>query len=345
MEDEVVRKRRWLTPERFLDLLGGANLIPGPSSSELAVYIGYDRAGLLGLLAAGIGFVFPAALITALLAWAYLRFGHLPQVSGILYGVKPVTIAIIAQALWNLGPKAAKTRAHVGICIAALAATLMHVDALVVLLAAGALSMLVDGALRGPRGVSAIALPGLALGASGLAVPVTLFGILLVFLKMGSVVFGSGYVLLAFLRADIVERLHWLTEAQLLDAVVVGQITPGPVFTTATFIGYVLAGVPGAVLATIGIFLPGFVLVAVSRPLLARVRQSRSAGAFLDGVNVAALSLMAGVTFQLGQAAIIDVSTLVLALVSCALVFRWRVNSAWLLIAAATVGCLMHRGS
>ena len=296
----------------------------------------------MGLVAAGIAFVLPAAIITGFLGWAYVRLGHLPQVSGILYGIKPIVIAIIAQALWKLGPKAGKSLILVAVGVAAFAAAFMRVDAIVILIASGALVLLIDGVSRkSPRKVPSLAVAGSALSLAGGAIPVTLLGVFLFFLKMGAVVFGSGYVLLAFLRSDLVERWHWLTESQLLDAVVVGQVTPGPVFTTATFIGYVLAGVPGAFVATVGVFLPGFVLVALSRTLLARVRRSRDAGKFLDGVNVAALALMAYVTIQLGRAAITDVPTSLLALVAILLTFRWRLNSAWLLIGGATIGWFM----
>ena len=344
MQSEVVRKRRWLSSEKFLDLFGAANLIPGPSSSELAVYIGYERAGVFGLIVAGISFVLPAAIITMLFAWAYVHFGRLAQIKGILYGVKPIIIAIIAQALWNLVPKAAKSRKLVAVGALALAAAVMRIDAIFIIIAAGALMVILRGVgQKSTQNLAGFAVPGSVLSVAGMSAPITLSGIFLFFLKMGAVVFGSGYVLLTFLRADLVERWHWLTESQLLDAVVVGQVTPGPVFTTATFIGYVLAGIPGALVATVGIFLPGFILVAVSRPLLARVRQSAGASAFLDGVNVAALALMTYVTVQLGRAALTDTPTCLLAAVAGLLIFRWHVNSAWLLTAGAALGWLSER--
>jgi chromate transporter len=338
MENEVVRRRQWMSSERFLDLFGATNLIPGPSSSELAIYIGYEYAGIAGLVVAGICFVLPAALLTGSLGWAYLRFGKLPATGAVLYGIKPVVIAIVVQAILSLGPKAVKTRALGAVGVGALAASAAGVDAMVVLLGAGFVAAASRRAARKSGEDASLRTSLLGLSVAGAAVPVTLLGIFGFFLKMGSVVFGSGYVLLAFLRADLVDRWHWLTESQLLDAVVVGQITPGPVFTTATFIGYVLAGVPGAVLATIGIFLPGFVLVAVSRPLLARARKSASAGAFLDGVNVASLGLMVVVTFQLARAALVDGVTVGIAAVSALLPYRWKVNSAWLILGGAILG-------
>ena len=341
MESEIVRRRRWLSAERFLDMFGAANLIPGPSSTELAIYIGYEQAGVTGLLVAGICFILPAALITGVLGWLYVQFGKLPAVTGILYGIKPVIIAIVAQAVVNLAPRAAKSRLLWVVGILALFASIAGLDPILVLLAAGVLGVAAKRMLHTPHGSAAgAAFLGHVAGVAGGAVPVTLLGVFLFFLKIGAVVFGSGYVLLAFLRADLVDHWHWLTETQLLDAIAVGQFTPGPVFTTATFIGYLLAGVPGAVIATIGIFLPGFLLVAASRPLVARVRRSPQAGAFLDGVNMASLALMAWVTVQLGKAALVDIPTVVLAVIAAFLILRWKLNTAWLVGAGAVVGYL-----
>ena len=341
MESEIVRRRRWISAERFLDMFGAANLIPGPSSSELAIYIGYEQAGVAGLLVAGICFILPAALITSVLGWLYVQFGKLPAVTGILYGIKPVIIAIVAQAVVNLAPRAAKSRLLWVVGILALFASIAGLDPMLVLLAAGVLGLAAKRMLHSPHSSAAgAAFLGHVAGVAGSAVPVTLLGVFLFFLKIGAVVFGSGYVLLAFLRTDLVDHWHWLTETQLLDAIAVGQFTPGPVFTTATFIGYLLAGVPGAVIATIGIFLPGFLLVAASRPLVARVRRSPQAGAFLDGVNMAALALMAWVTVQLGKAALVDIPTVVLAVIAAFLILRWKLNTAWLVGAGAVVGYL-----
>lgn len=339
MESEIVRRRQWLSHARFLDLFGAANLIPGPSSSELALFIGYECAGLLGLLVAGLCFILPAALLSAGLAWAYVRFGAVPQVSGLLYGVKPVIIAVVVQALWGLAPRALKTRSLLVIGLAALGASAAGVNALLVLLSAGILTLLLRKV--GSRVACVPVLGGLwGAVAAGNAPSVTLTGVFAVFLKMGAVVFGSGYVLLAFLREDLVHRLHWLTERQLLDAVLVGQVTPGPVFTTATFIGYVLAGPAGATVATVGIFLPGFVLVALSRPLLGLVRRSATAGVFLDGVNAAALGLMAVVSLQLARTALIDVLTVALALSSGLLLIKYKTNPTWLILGSALLGAL-----
>lgn len=346
MEDEVVRRRQWLTREKFLDLLGAANLIPGPSSTEMAIYIGYTQAGWTGIVLGGTCFILPAALITLGLAWAYLRFGHLPQIGGILYGVKPVVIAIIAQAVWNLGRTAVKSRTHLLVGLAALVVAAITGRTVSVLVGAGLLMYVAAtiGIGRSRAGLSAISVPNFVRVIPATAmVTLSLVSIFLVFFKIGAVVFGSGYVLLAFLKADLVDQRHWLTSAQLLDAVAVGQVTPGPVFTTATFIGYLLAGLPGAALATLGIFLPGFLLVAASGPLIPWLRRSTVAGRFLDGVNVAALGLMAVVTWQLGRSSIRDAASAALAILSAVLLLRYRVNSFWLIAIGAAAGVVLRR--
>jgi chromate transporter len=343
MEDEFVRRRAWLSREEFLDLVGAASLIPGPSSTEIALYAGHRRAGWRGLLIAGFCFIGPATLVVTAIAWAYVRFGQLPAVGGILYGIKAVVIAIVGQALVAFAKTAIKSKWLLALGIAAAAASAMGASPLFVLVVTGLVHVAGREASRSTRGASSFLWPG-ALGASAAAaaIPVTLPRVFLIFLKIGAVVFGSGYVLLAFLRADLVERTHWLTEVQLVDAVAVGQFTPGPVFTTATFIGYVVAGLPGALAATIGIFLPSFVLVALSGPLIPRLRRSRLVGAFLDGVNVASLALMAVVGALLGRAAIVDVPTAGLAIASAAALYRWRVNSAWLVLGGAISGTIVQ---
>jgi chromate transporter len=343
MEDEVVRRRGWMTREEFLDHYGASSLVPGPTSTELCIHIGLKRGGPAGLLVAGACFILPAALLTGAIAWAYVRFGKLPQAMEILYGIKPVIIAVVLQALVGLARTALKTRLLAALAVAGTAASLLGVNALAILCAAGALAAI--GREVGQRERPPLVMMGaplVAQAASG-AAPFALGPLFLFFLKIGSVLFGSGYVLLAFLRADLVERLGWMSEAQLLDAVAVGQFTPGPVFTTATFIGYVLGGARGAAVATIGIFLPAFVFVALSGPLIPRVRRSKRAGAFLDGVNAASLALMAAVTWQLGRAAIVDVQTAALAAVSAVVLLRWKPNSAWLVLAGAVVGLVASR--
>ncbi len=354
MEQEFVRKRGWLSHAEFLDLLGTVNLIPGPNSTEMAILIGYRRQGWAGLLLGGICFILPAMLIVGCLAWAYCRYGTLPQIAGVLYGIKPVIIAIIAQALWNLHRTAMKTKLLAGVGIAAATLSACGYNALLVLLLAGAVMAVIPAVQHRPKGFlpALLPFPGSGnprlslLGTVGLvgtaaATPFSLGALFLIFLKTGAVLFGSGYVLLAFLRGDLVEHRHWLTENQLLDAVAVGQFTPGPVFTTATFIGYLLGGTWGAVVATVGIFLPAFILVAISGPLIPRLRASPTAGAFLDGVNAAAFALMGVVTWQLGLAALVDWRTWILAGIATGLLLRYKINSAWLVLSGAGFGWLL----
>ncbi|APR86099.1 Chromate transport protein ChrA [Minicystis rosea] len=347
MEDEVVRRRKWMTHEAFLDLYGATNLIPGPNSTEMAIHIGHRRAGFAGLVVAGASFILPAALITGAMAWAYVRFGALPQATAVMYGIKPVIIAVVIQALAAFARTALKKRAMIAIAVAAVIATFSGVNELVILLGAGAITAALRNLDRpaspAPPSTRA-ALPllaGTAL-AGGAAAPFGLAPLFLFFLKVGAVLFGSGYVLLAFLRADLVERFHWLTETQLLDAVAIGQFTPGPLFTTATFIGYVLGGAAGAAVATVGIFLPAFVFVAVSGPLVPKLRRSPLAGAFLDGVNAASLALMAAVTWQLGRSSIVDVPTALLAVVGAAVLLRYRPSSVWLVLGGGLAGIVIR---
>lgn len=343
MKSEVVDRRRWLSEERFLDLLGATNLIPGPNSTEMAIHIGWDRRRWPGLVVAGVAFIVPAMLLTGAIGWAYVRFGTLPQAAWLLYGVKPVMLGVILQAIWGLGPKAARTLPLRLLGALAAGSSALGANELLVLFGAGLGSVLAAGRnARSALGAAPQAVPmafGVAAVAAAAPTSAALFG---VFLKIGSVLFGSGYVLLAFLRADLVQRLGWLTEAQLIDAIAVGQVTPGPVFTTATFIGYVLAGPSGALAATFGIFLPAFFFVALSGPLVPKMRASATAGAFLDGVNVASLALMAVVTVQLGAAALVDAPTVVIALASALLLVRFRVNATWLVLGGGVLGWAAH---
>ena len=356
MEDELVRRRKWLSREKFLDLLGASSLIPGPSSSELAIHIGYLRAGWAGLLVGGVCFIFPAAILVGIISWAYVRFGHLPAVSALLYGVKPVVIAVILQALWGLGRTAVKSWVLAIAGLLCMGLSFAQVSVLVILFGTGAILACIHalsrnrtgnqktkGALsfisvwRGVRTALARIFPWAGATGAATAIP-GMWPLFLVFLKIGSIVFGSGYVLLAFLRADLVVHRAWVTDAQLVDAVAIGQVTPGPVFTTATFLGYLLRGPLGALVATVGIFLPAFILVAASGPLIPLIRRSSTAGAFLDGVNVASLALMAAVSYQLGRSAITDWLTAGLAIVGAVLLVRFRINSAWLVLGGAIVG-------
>jgi chromate transporter len=343
MDAEVVRVRRWMTHEQFLDLVGATNLIPGPNSTEMAIHIGLMRAGWRGLLVAGTCFILPAALIVWVTAWAYVRVGGLPQVAWLLYGVKPVIIAVVVQALWALGTKAVKGPITAAAGAAVIALGFLGVNE-VALLFGGGCAVMAARSLPTWAAAALGAMPTLEISASWAAgaapgvAAVSLATRTGIFLKIGSILFGSGYVLLAFLRADLVQRLGWLSDQQLLDAIAVGQFTPGPVLTTATFVGYLVAGTAGAILATLAIFLPSFLFVAASNPLIRRLRRSTWAAAFLDGVNVASLGLMAVVTWQLGRAAVIDWPTAGMATLAGYAVFRMGVNSAWLVAGGALIG-------
>lgn len=342
MHDEVVRRRKWLDEQRFLDLLGATQLIPGPNSTEMAIHIGFVRAGWAGLLVAGACFIVPAMLIVMALAWAYTHFGSTPQVSWILYGVKPVVIAVIVQALWDLGRKAVKGPLTAVVGLAVLLLYFWGINEISLLVLGGLAVMIVKNVRRlGQQPVPAwlVPLAGLSLPVL-LAQPFSLPLLFVTFLKIGAVLYGSGYVLLAFLHSDFVVRLGWLSDQQLIDAIAIGQVTPGPVFTTATFIGFILDGVPGAILGTLGIFLPAFVFVAISNPFIPRLRGSAWASSLLDGVNVASLGLMAAVTWELGRASLIDPLSLVTALVALVLLIRFKINTTWLIVAGAGLGLL-----
>jgi chromate transporter len=384
MRQEIVQRRRWVTDARFMDLLGATNLIPGPNSTELAIHLGFIRAGWLGLVLAGSLFIGPAMVIVLALAWAYATYGSLPQAQWLLYGIKPVIIAIVLQALYGLARTALKGPVLITAAAGVLVLYLVGVNELVLLFGGGAAALLVLLVLRRVRQPAAAADGGAnegtgggpppaakaravvpaapsagagsllkaagaaAAGAAGAAaVPFSMLTLFLTFLKIGAVLYGSGYVLLAFLRGDFVERLGWLTDQQLLDAISVGQFTPGPVFTTATFVGYLVgsaggAGVPsgiaGALVATLGIFLPSFVFVALSGPLVPHLRRWPFTALLLDGVNAAALGLMGAVLLTLGQAAIVDPLTAIIAVVALAILVRWKPNSAWLVLGGGAVG-------
>jgi chromate transporter len=331
MREEVVVRRQWLADAEFLDLLAASNLIPGPSSTELAIHLGLRLGGWRGLVLAGVCFILPAALLVTAIASLYQRFHMLPQAEGILFGVKPVVVAIVLHALRSLAQASLRSLPSMVIAAAAFAMAAFGLNELAVLLVCGGAASL----LKVRRPLSVIPLWG---AGTASVVPVSLWGLFAIFLKVCATVFGSGYVLLAFLQSDLVQRLHWLSNKQLLDAVAVGQVTPGPVFTTATFIGYLLAGIPGAVIATIGIFLPGFLLVAVSGPLIPRLRASPPAAAFLDGVTAGSLSLIAWVLLLMGRTALIDPISIGIALVSFLALSRFSINPSYLVLAGALLG-------
>lgn len=350
MRDEVVSRRAWLTDDEFLDLLGATNLIPGPNATEMAIHIGRVRAGWLGLALAGICFTAPATVITLAFAWAYVRYGSTPELSWVLYGIKPIVIGVMIQAIWTLGRSAARNvfLGSIGIGVLVLYVTGFNE---IVLLLGGALVVMLTVNLRRltaatfrPTSMLMVTtgswkLPAVALAAStATAASVSKTELFLTFLKIGALLYGSGYVLVTLLRGEFVDRLGWLTEQQLLDAVAAGQVTPGPLLSTATFIGYLLGSWEGALLATLAVFLPSFVFVALSGPLIPRIRRSPWSAALLDGVNVAALALMAGVTWQIGEAAIVDPFSAGIAIVGVVLLIRFRVNSSWLVLLGATAG-------
>jgi chromate transporter len=341
MRNEFVQRRKWLSDERFLDLLGATNLIPGPNSTEMAIHIGYLRVGWPGLIVAGSAFIFPAMLLTLAFGWVYVQYGALPQVGWLLYGVKPVILAIVIQALWGLGRMALRDAPTILAALAAAALSFTNAN-LILLLVLGGLGVAFTRRLFRPQQVLLLFPPLLNLAIA--AQPYSLGVLFATFLKIGSVLYGSGYVLLAFLEAEFVKNLGWLTQQQLLDAVAVGQVTPGPVFTTATFIGYLLGGVPGGLAATVGIFLPAFLFVALSNPLIPRLRKSPWTAPILDGVNAASLGLMAAVTLQLGRAAFVDLSTLLVGVAAVVLLLRFKVNATWLILGGALLGWFLWLG-
>ena len=342
MRDEVVKKRKWITEQEFLDLFGAANMIPGPTSTEMAIYLGYRRVGWMGLVLAVVCFILPAMLIVMILSWAYIRYGTTTWATGILYGIMPVVMAIITQALWGLRTKAIKNWLTGVIGLGAVILFMLGVNILIILLFAALIVMIGENLSR----IKNIPIAGILLPFAGLSflagfTPFNLTLLFLNFLKIGATLYGSGYVLLAFLRADFVLHLGWLTDKQLIDAIAIGQITPGPVFTTATFIGYLLGGIPGALIATLGIFLPSFIYVGISSLIIKRFRNSPWAASFLDGVNAASLGLMLAVSIQLASTALIDPLTIGIAVICLIILIRFQTNSTWLIAGGALIG-LFH---
>lgn len=338
MRDEFVRRRRWLDDVSFVDLLGAANLIPGPTSTELAMHIGHRRAGRAGLVVAGLAFLLPAVAIVAVLGWLYVEYGQRPEVGALLVGIAPVVVAIVAHAGWSIGRTVIRTPIAAILFLATIVAAIAGLPEIALLLAAGIVALAVHR--RGRGWVIALGLnPAGSLLATGTALGVAAPGVFVTFLKIGAVLFGSGYVLVALLRSELVDSLGWLSERQLLDAVAVGQATPGPLFSTATFIGYLLAGPVGAVAATVGVFLPAFLAVGLSIPVLDRLRRSADARAFLDGVNVGAVALIAIVAIQLGLGAIRDLLSLASALVAFALLLA-GIGTGRLILAGGVIGLM-----
>ncbi|HXT25354.1 MAG TPA: chromate efflux transporter [Candidatus Eisenbacteria bacterium] len=360
MEEEFVRRRKWLSREDFLDRLGAVNLLPGPTSTELVIYLGQLRGGFSGLLTAGACFILPAAFMTLGLAWAYVRYGALPELAGILWGVKPVVVVLLVQAVWSLAKAALRSRELMFLAAVVLGLAAVHVATLALLIGTGVAWMVATrfaerrgghlsaagaGAASFSAGAHAGGAPSgnvAAFGGVSSFVAATTSGVFLYFLKIGALLLGSGYVLLAVLREDLVERLHWLNETQLLDAIAVSQATPGPFFTVATFVGYLLAGWHGAGVATLGMFVPAFTYVALTAKVLPKMRKSQNAGAFLDGVNAAAVALMAFVGFQFAREVVTTPLSLAIGAVAAVLVFRYRVNSAWVVLGGALSGLVLR---
>lgn len=357
MDDEVVSKREWLTRAQFIDLIGATNLIPGPNSTEMAIHIGYVYAGWWGLIIAGVSFILPAVLITVGLAWGYVEFGAMPQVAFLLYGIKPAVLGVIVDALWRLGKKAIKTSQLLTIAIAViLLVWFAHANEIIALLTGGVVGAIwLQFPPRNPKSDESANLliagitTGIALKASATAmgiattIPVSLWQLGYSFLKIGGTLFGGGYVLLSLIQSEFVDGYGWLTQQQLLDAISIGQFTPGPILTTATFVGYVISGIPGAIVATVAIFLPSFLFVAATNPLIPHLRKSKWLAAFLDAVNVSALGLMVVVTTQLalttlGTPTQLDWLAGSIAIGSAILSIRFQVNSAWLILGGAVIG-------
>ncbi|GAB5518675.1 MAG: chromate efflux transporter [Rhodothermales bacterium] len=355
MEDEFVTRRKWISRQHFLDLIGATNLIPGPNSTEMTMHVGYERAGWPGLFVAGGCFIFPAVVITGLLAWLYVTYGSLPAVEPFLYGIKPAVIAIILGALWKLGKKAVKGWRFAVLGLVVAAAVLAGVGEVPALLIGGVVGMvwLKFSGYDSSRSASALlpilfqdTAPGaLAAGAGvaavGAAATVSVWKLFFFFFKVGAILYGSGYVLVAFLEGGLVQDLGWLTQGQLLDAIAVGQFTPGPVLSTSTFIGYLIADIPGALAATLGIFLPSFFFVWMLNPLIPRLRKSVWLSAFLDAVNVAAVALMLAVTVQLGMDTLISWQAGLIAVLAAVLVLRFKVSALWIVAGSAVLGWLL----
>lgn len=346
MEEELVQKRKWVAREQFMDFLGATNLIPGPNSTEMALHLGFTRGGLAGLVISGVCFILPAALSVLVLAVLYARHGQVRELTGVMDGIKPVVMAVILQALLRLGKTVIKGPLALGAAVLAVGLNLLGISEIPLLLLAGAIVMLVEnrshlsGRLAAVPLMSPLVPPaaGLSMGTSAASIGTA--GLFFTFFKIGSFLYGSGYVLLAFLESEFVTRLGVLTNQQLLDAVAVGQFTPGPVFTTATFIGYLLGGYGGATAATAGIFLPSFVLVFFLNPIIPRLRASKWFSAALDGVNAASLALMAVVSVKLGISSVTGWFTAALAALSLLALLRFRINSFYLILAGGLLGFL-----
>ena len=347
MEDEVVTRRNWMSRDHFLDIVGATNLIPGPNSTEMTMHVGYHRAGWPGLIVAGSCFILPAVLITAALAWGYVQFGSLPQVAPFLIGIKPAILVIILGAVWKLGQKALKGWRLAVIGIGVLAAVFLGVNEVIALLGGGLIGMLwlrLSERWLGQAAALLLPIPGLRGGLADhlqAGQPPNLWELFLFFLRIGSILYGSGYVLVALLEGGLVHDLGWLTQQQLLDAIAIGQFTPGPVLSTATFIGYLILGLPGAIVATAGIFLPSFIFVGLLNPIIPRLRQLSWTAAFLDAVNISAVALILAVLINLGRTTLTAWPAWVIAILATVATFRFKLSSAWVVLGGAVLGWLV----
>lgn len=344
MEQEIVEKRKWMSRQHFLDLVGATNLIPGPNSTEMTMHCGHERAGWRGLFLAGASFILPAVVLTGLLAWLYVTYGEVPAVEPFLYGIKPAVIAIIIGAILKLGKKALKNWQLGVIGAAVIAASLFGLNEVLAILGAGVLGLLWFGIIQNPNSSNLKSFaPFLLFNLSNLSAEgISTTKLFLVFLKIGAVLFGSGYVLVAYLDGELVEKLGWLTRQELLDAIAIGQFTPGPVLSTATFIGYQVNGVWGAMAATAGIFLPSFFFVLLLNPIVPKLRNSKLAAGFLDAVNIAAVGIMVAVTFNLCQNILVDWKTGLIAVLSTIVTFKFKkVSALWIVIGGALLGFIL----
>ena len=338
MEDEIIEKRKWMTRDYFLDLIGTTNLIPGPNSTEMTMHCGYERAGKAGLFVAGIAFIFPATIITAILAYLYVEYGQLPEVEPFIYGIKPAVLVIIAAAILKLGEKAAKSTELIILGLLVIGASLLGVNEVMALLSAGVLGMLYfylkSKSISGLNSLSPFLL---FLGINATLAKISTLKLFFIFLKVGAILYGSGYVLFAYLDAELVTR-GLLTRAELIDAIAIGQFTPGPVLSASTFIGYQLSGFTGALVATTGIFLPSFLFVLLLNPYIPRLRKSTILRYFLDSVNIAAVAVMLAVLIVMAIETLIEWQSIAITLIATLLIFKTKVSTIWTVIIGAILG-------
>lgn len=343
MQDEVVRKKKWVSEQHFLDLIGATNLIPGPNSTEMAIHLGHERAGWRGLIIAGMCFILPAVLITGIFAWLYKSYGQLPEVSSFIYGIKPAIIAIIFGAMYPLAKKALKNVVLILFGVIALVLCLLGFNEILVMFATGFAGLIIYVIKNDSLSSSAKSFFPLALLqiSKPTLVSVSNAKLFFIFLKVGAILYGSGYVLFAFLDTELVST-GMLSRQQLIDAIAIGQFTPGPVFSSVTFIGYQINGIGGAVVATIGIFLPSFLFVALLNPLVPKMRKSKPFSSFLDAVNVASIAVIIAVCYEMGKEVFFDWRSIVIAVTSIIITFGFpKINSAFIIIGGSFLGYLL----